>query len=622
MDIYQQFIHKSRYARWLEDEGRRESWEETVNRYLDFWEARDQISAKVRKDLYAAIIELEVMPSMRALWSAGDALDKNNIAGFNCSFVAVDSPRAFDEALYILASGTGVGFSVETQFTHKLPIVNDVFTETEREIYVADSKEGWARAIRKQIADLYLGQVHRWNYSRIRPAGARLRTMGGRASGPDPLIRLMEFIERTFRGSAGRKLTSLECHDIMCKIGEIVVVGGVRRSAMISLSDLGDPEVRDAKSGQWWEEYGHRALANNSAVYRVKPSMEVFLDEWTSLVKSKSGERGIFSRVAARAKAAENGRRDPDWAFGTNPCSEIILRPNQFCNLSEVVVRYDDTEESLAHKIEMASILGTLQATLTDLPYLRKVWQKNTAEESLLGVSLTGIQDSPILQNPTPELLERLRGVAVDTNKKWAAKLGIPQSTAITCVKPSGTVSQLVNSSSGIHGRFAPYYIRTVRQDSKDPLTHFLIEAGVPNEPDVMQPDSTVIFSFPIASPKKAVLANEQTALEQLENWKLFAVHWCEHKPSVTIYVKDEEWLAVGHWVYENFDLCSGISFLPYSDHTYAQAPYQDITETEYEHAFNSFPSQINFGDLNNFEVEDNTEGAQTLACTADGCEI
>lgn len=622
MDTYQKFIHLSRYARWDEVTGKREDWDETVTRYVKFWEDRGQLKPKDAKEIWHAIHDMRVMPSMRCMWAAGEALDKNNIAGYNCSFVAVDNPRAFDETLYILASGTGVGFSVEAQHTNKLPIVNDHFEESEREIPVADSKEGWARAIRKQIADLYLGQIHGWDYSRIRPAGARLRTMGGRASGPGPLIDLMGFIERTFRGAAGRKLTSLECHDIMCKIGEIVVVGGVRRSAMISLSDLGDPEVRDAKSGQWWEEYGHRALANNSAVYKAKPSMEVFLDEWTSLVKSKSGERGIFSRAAAKAKAAENGRRDSEWAFGTNPCSEIILRPNQFCNLSEVIAREDDTEDTLCDKIRIATILGTLQSTLVDLPYLRSVWRKNTEEERLLGVSLTGIQDCPVLQVPDEALLVRMKNVAIETNAKWAKKLGIPVSTAITCIKPSGTVSQLTDTSSGIHGRFAPHYIRTVRQDNKDALTQFLIDAGVPSEPCAMKPDSTTIFSFPIESPSGAVLANEQTAIEQLENWKIFAVHWCEHKPSVTIYVRDHEWMAVGHWVYENFELCSGISFLPYSDHTYAQAPYQDITQAEYNQAFKAFPSQINFGNLVKYETEDETTGAQELACVAGGCEI
>lgn len=620
MDTYQKFIHLSRYARWDEVSEKRETWEETVTRYLDFW--GDKINEDEYNELYEAIHTMGVMPSMRCLWSAGDALTKNNVAGYNCSFVAVDSPRAFDEALYILASGTGVGFSVESKFVNKLPIVNDTFTETEREIVVGDSKEGWAKAIRKQIADLYLGQVHQWDYSKVRPAGARLKTMGGRASGPEPLMDLMGFIDRIFKGAAGRKLNPIECHDIMCKVGEIIVVGGVRRSAMISLSDLGDPQVRDAKSGNWWEHYGHRALANNSACYEVKPDMETFLDEWTALVKSKSGERGIFSRIAAQAKAKENGRRDADWDFGTNPCSEIILRPNQFCNLSEVVAREEDDVNSLKRKVRLATILGTLQATLTDLPYLRAVWKRNTAEESLLGVSLTGIQDCPLLQEPTPELLEELKSEAVKTNAEWADKLGIPVSAAITCVKPSGTVSQLVNSASGIHGRFAPYYIRTVRQDNKDPITDFLKDAGVPNEPCAMKPNSTTIFSFPIKSPEGAILANEQNAIEQLENWKVYAVHWCEHKPSVTIYVREEEWLEVGSWVYDNFDLCSGISFLPYSDHTYAQAPYQDCSEEEYEEAFSAFPSQINFADLVSYEKEDNTEGAQTLACTAGGCEI
>ena len=622
MDTYQKFIHLSRYARWDEETGKRETWEETIDRYLDFWSDREQIDDVLRKRLFKAISNMDVMPSMRCLWAAGKALDKNNVAGYNCSFVTVDSPRAFDEALFILASGTGVGFSVEEKFTSRLPIINDVFTDTERTLYVSDSKEGWAKALRKQISDLYLGQVHTWDYSRVRPAGARLKTMGGRASGPEPLKRLMEFVDRVFRGAAGRKLTPLECHDIMCKIGEIIVVGGVRRSAMISLSDVGDPDVRDAKHGNWWEENGQRALANNSACYNVKPSMEVFLDEWTALVKSKSGERGIFSRAAAKKKAEENGRRDSSWDFGTNPCSEIILRPNQFCNLSEVVCRADDTKKSLVEKVRLATILGTLQATLTDLPYLRSVWERNTAEERLLGVSLTGIQDCPLLQNPDPQFLRTLRKIAIDTNTSFSNRLGIEPSTAITCIKPSGTVSQLVNSASGIHGRFAPYYVRTVRQDNKDPVTHFLKDVGVPNEPCAMQPENTTIFSFPIKSPEGAILANDQTAMEQLENWKLFAEHWCEHKPSVTIYVREEEWMEVGSWVYDNFDLCSGISFLPYSDHTYQQAPYQDISEDEYEELFKAFPSQINFEGLVAYETEDNTEGAQTLACVAGACEI
>ena len=622
MDTYQKFIHLSRYARWKEDTGKRETWEETVTRYLDFWSERNQLKKKDYEELYEAIHSMSVMPSMRCMWAAGEALTKNNIAGYNCSFLAVDSPRAFDEALYILASGTGVGFSVESKFINKMPIVNDHFEETDQTYVVGDSKEGWAKALRKHVSDLYLGQVHSWDYSKIRPAGARLKTMGGRASGPAPLIDLMDFTTATFKGAAGRKLSPLECHDLLCKVGEIIVVGGVRRSAMISLSDLGDPQVRDAKSGAWWEHYGHRALANNSACYDSKPDMETFLDEWTSLVKSKSGERGIFSRIAAKNKAAESGRRDTEWDFGTNPCSEIILRPNQFCNLSEVVARFDDTRESLLEKVRFATILGTLQSTLTELPYLRSVWRKNTEEERLLGVSLTGIQDCPLLQMPDEELLVALRDEAISTNAKWAKKLGVPQSTAVTCVKPSGTVSQLVNSASGIHGRFSPHYIRTVRQDNKDPLTEFLKDTGVPAEPCAMQPANTTIFSFPIQSPSGAVLANEQTAIEQLENWKLFAVHWCEHKPSVTIYVKDDEWMAVGDWVYKNFDLCSGISFLPYSDHTYAQAPYQDITAEEYEAAFAAFPSQINFADLEKYEQDDNTEGAQTLACAAGGCEI
>ena len=623
MDIYEQIIHLSRYSRWLDNKGRRETWEETVQRLIDFWKGRvNSLPDTLFEELRFAVENKQVMPSMRSMWCAGPALEKNNMAGYNCSYVAVDSPRTFDETMFVLMSGTGVGFSVESENISKLPIVNDHFESSDRVIIVEDSKEGWAKALRKHIADLYLGRVHKFDFSQVRPAGARLHTMGGRASGPDPLEDLLSFTEATFRKAAGRKLTSIECHSIMCKIGEVVVVGGVRRSAMISLNDLGDREMRDAKSGAWWENEAHFALANNSAVYKSKPSLPVFLEEWISLIKSGSGERGIFSREAADKKVAESMRRETGFAWGTNPCSEIILRPNQVCNLSEVICRENDTLDELGEKVKLATILGTLQSTLTDFTYLRKVWKENTEAERLLGVSLTGIQDCKILQKPSAEDLIYLKNIAIETNELYAKLLNISSSTAITCVKPSGTVSQLVNSASGIHGRFAPYYIRTVRQDKKDPITAFLMDEGVPYEDDVMNPNNTSVFSFPISSPKSAIMANDQSAIEQLENWKLFAMYWCEHKPSVTIYVKEDEWLEVGSWVYKNFDLVSGISFLPYSEHTYAQAPYQDIGEEEYEKAFHNFPSQINFNKLSDYEDTDNTEGAQTLACTGGACEI
>lgn len=620
MDNYQQFIHKSRYSRFLDDEGRRESWAETVGRLVGFWEKRvNGVDKKMWQELHDAIYNMEVMPSMRSMWSAGEALEKNHFRGYNCSFVAMDHIRAFDEILFILMAGTGVGFSAEAQHVNKLPIVNDTFNNTERTISIEDSAEGWAKALRKLIAELYLGNIHKWDYSKIRPEGARLKTMGGRASGPDPLKELFIFVEMVFKKAAGRKLRPIEVHDIVCKIAEVVVVGGVRRSALISLSDLGDPEIRDAKSGRWWETEGQRALANNSAAYDEKPSMAVFMEEWVALMKSGSGERGIYNRGGARKMAPE--RRQGDLIEGCNPCAEIQLRSAQLCNLTEVVCRGDDAYDDLMRKVRLATILGTFQASLTDFKYVRKIWQKNCEEERLLGVSLTGIQDCKLLRNPDPKLLEDMRYVAQKTNESWSNLLGINPATAITTVKPSGTVSQLVDSSSGIHGRFAPYYIRAVRQANNDPLTQFMKAEGVPYEADVMNPAKTTVFYFPIKSPKGATLASEQTAIEQLENWKLFQKHWSEHSVSVTVYVKEHEWLEVGAWVYENFDYITGISFLPYSEHTYAQAPYTPCTKEEYKAALAAMPN-IDFELLSEYEQEDNTEGSQTLACTAGGCEI
>ena len=564
---------------------------------------------------------MEVMPSMRALMTAGEALDRDNVAGFNCSYITIDSPRAFDEMMYILMCGTGVGFSVERQYISNLPTVAEDFHETETVIHIADSKIGWAKSYRELVSLLYSGQLPRWDASRIRPSGSPLKTFGGRASGPEPLIDLFNFTVNIFKGASGRKLTSLECHDLCCKIAQIVVVGGVRRSALISLSNLTDDRIRRAKHGQWWVDEPQRALSNNSACYTEKPDFEAFLNEWSSLYESRSGERGIFSRVASQKQAARNGRRDSEYDFGTNPCSEIILRPNQFCNLSEVVVRPNDTVEDLKRKVRNATILGTLQATLTDFRYLRRIWEKNTSEEALLGVSLTGILDNPLmtLKNKNlPTVLEWLRDEAVKTNKEWADKLNINQSTAITCVKPSGTVSQLVDSASGIHGRYAPHYIRRVRADSRDPLCTVLDEAGVPSEIDVTSP-TTKVFSFPQQAPKKAVFASEQTGMEQLELWKIYQEYWCEHKPSITVYYRDDEYLAIGDWIYNNFDDVSGISFLPYSDHTYEQAPYEQITKKEYDKQMKDFPTKFNW-DIE--EESDTTEGSQTLACVGTSCEI
>ena len=622
---YQNFIALSRYARWKDDEQRRENWSETVDRYTDYMSNHLSvnygytITKALKEKITDQIMSLGVMPSMRALMTSGPALDRCHVGGYNCSYIPVDSPRSFDECMYILMCGTGVGFSVERENIDKLPIVNEHFEDSTTIITVADSRPGWAKALRELIAMLYVGQVPKWDVSQVRPAGARLKTFGGRASGPAPLVELFHFCIQKFKAAKGRRLFPIECHDIMCKIGEVVVVGGVRRSALISLSNLGDDQMRHAKSGQWWENEGQRALANNSVAFKGKPEMGTFMREWTSLYESKSGERGIFNRQAAKVKASENGRREIEHEFGCNPCSEIILRPYQFCNLTEVVARETDDLKTLTEKVRIATILGTFQSTLTNFKYLRKVWKDNTEEERLLGVSLTGILDTNIW---TEEILLMLREVAVETNKKIAKDLGIPQSTAITCIKPSGTVSQLVDSSSGIHARHNDYYIRTVRGDNKDPLTQFMKDNHIPSEPCVMKPDSTTVFSFPMKSPTGAVTRTQMSAIEQLEYWLMFQRHWCEHKPSVTVSVKEEEWMDVGAWVYKNFDEVSGISFLPFSDHTYAQAPYQDIEREEYLELQQIMPKSIDWSRLAEYEKEDTTSGGRELACTADACEM
>jgi len=625
MEQYQQFIHKSRYARWMKEEGRRETWAETVQRYVDFWSNRGQIDNKTAKKLFNAIHDLEVMPSMRCLMTAGEALDKDNVAGFNCSYLAIDSPRSFDELMYVLMCGTGVGFSVERNFITKLPVIAESFHPTDTTIVVGDSKIGWASAFRELIAMLYAGKIPKWDMSNVREAGARLETFGGRASGPQPLDDLFHFCVGIFQKAEGRKLTSIECHDVVCKIADIVVVGGVRRSALISLSNLSDGRMAKAKSGAWWENEGHRRLANNSVAYTEKPDFESFLSEMQTMYESKAGERGIFSRVAAQKIAGRNGRRDPTYDFGTNPCSEIILRSNQFCNLSEIVVRADDTLKTLKAKAEIAAIIGTLQATLTDFRYLRNCWKKNTEEEALLGVSMTGIMDNATLSRPESPMLavwlEEIRDVAVAVNKKWAEKLGINQSTAVTAVKPSGTVSQLVDSASGIHPRFSEHYIRRVRSDKKDPLASFMSAAGFPVEQDVMS-DSSLVFGFPVKAPKGSTTVKMVGAMEQLALWKTYQNHWCEHKPSITVYYTDSEFLQVAQWIWDNFDICSGISLLPVSDHVYQQAPYEDITAEKYEELLAAMPVDIKWEDLEHFEKEDNTTGSQELACVGGACEI
>jgi ribonucleoside-diphosphate reductase alpha chain len=619
---YQAFIHKSRYAKYYEDTGR-ESWEDTVTRF-SVNVIRDMVDPETKYRLEEAILGLEVMPSMRSLMTAGAAAERDNTCMYNCSYLAVDDLKSFDEAMFILLCGTGVGFSVERQFVTKLPEVPELF-DSETNIVVKDSKEGWAKALRQLIALLYSGEVPTWDVSKVRPAGAPLKTFGGRASGPAPLVDLFNFTIRTFKEAQGRKLSSIECHDIMCKIGEVVVVGGVRRSAMISLSNLSDDRMRHAKSGAWWENNPQRALANNSVSYTEKPDSLSFMREWMALVESGSGERGIFNREASKKQAAKNGRRNADFEFGTNPCSEIILRPSQFCNLSEVVVRATDTIDTLSEKVRLATILGTIQSTFTKFPYLRKQWADNTAEERLLGVSLTGIMDNPLMtlkNRGLDKTLAHLKQVAVDTNKELAELLGIPVAAAITCVKPSGTVSQLVDAASGIHARHSPYYIRTVRGDNKDPLTQFMKDQGIPNEPCAMKPDQTTVFSFPQKAPEGATCTADMTAIEQLEMWLAYQRNWCEHKPSVTINVKGSEWFEVGAFVYEHFDEMSGVSFLPFNEHTYQQAPYQDCGKSDYDTLKSVMPERIDWSKLSEYESEDNTAGSQTLACSGDSCEI
>tara|TARA_R110000824_G_scaffold12247_1_gene53744 strand:+ start:2212 stop:4116 length:1905 start_codon:yes stop_codon:yes gene_type:complete len=626
--LYQQYIHLSRYSRWDKNEERRESYEETVSRYFDFFEehtGQDIVTPELRRYLEDKVLGLGVMPSMRCLMTAGPALKRENVAGYNCSYLPVDHPRAFDECLYILMNGTGVGFSVERDYINKLPAVSETLEYSDSVINVGDSKEGWARGLRELVGSLYQGSIPQWNMDKIRPAGALLKVFGGRASGPEPLEDLFRFTVDTFKDAAGRKLTSLQCHDIMCKIGDVVVVGGVRRSALISLSNLSDMRMRNAKVGEWHKADPQRALANNSVCYTEKPdNIGVFMEEWLALYMSKNGERGIFNRQAAKEHVRKSGRRDPDHDFGTNPCSEIILRPNQFCNLTEVVCRPSDTKETLMDKIKAATILGTIQSTLTNFKYLRKIWTKNTEEERLLGVSLTGILDCPLLTEENPnleELLNDLREYAVEVNREYADLLGINPSASITCVKPSGTVSQLVDSASGIHARHSPHYIRTVRSDIKDPLTTFMINAGFPNEVDLGN-SQNVIFSFPVAAPENAICRTDKTALQQLRFWKIYATTWCEHKPSITVSIKEHEWLEVGAWLYKNWSYLSGIAFLPFDDHVYQQAPYTDINQQQYKEMLMTMPTDIDWTGLATYEKEDNTIASQELACVGGVCEI
>lgn len=621
---YQNFIAISRYARWLPEKKRRETWEETVDRYID-----NVVKPKLKEEntvleLRKAILNLEVMPSMRALMTAGPAMDRDNTCAYNCSYLPVDHPFAFDEAMFILLCGTGVGFSVERQYVSQLPVVPETLTNSESTVEVEDSKEGWSSSLRKFVEYLYKGEIPKVDVSKVRPSGTPLKTFGGRASGPGPLVELFQFVRNIFVNAKGRKLNSIECHDIMCKIGTAVVVGGVRRSAMISLSNLSDDRMRHAKDGAFWENNPQRSLANNSIAFSEKPDAKTFMREWMSLVESGTGERGMFSRQAAKVKAESVGR-DPNHDFGTNPCSEIILRPYQFCNLTEVVIRASDTLLTLQEKVRLATILGTIQASYTYFPYLRDIWKKNTGEEALLGVSLTGIMDNDFTANShkqLPRVLAFLKNYSKDINKEYAGKLGVNTSASVTCVKPSGTVSQLVDSASGIHPRYANYYIRTVRGSNDDPVTKLLKASGVPSEPDLTAPDKTTVFSFPVESPNKGVSRNSRSAIEQCNLWLIYNDFWCEHKPSVSIYVKEDEWLEVGAWVYKNFDKVSGMSFFPSSEHIYQQAPYQEITKEEYEELAGRMPKELDWSLLSKYEKKDSTISSQTYACTADSCEI
>ena len=624
---YQQFIHLSRYSRWDYDKKRRETWSETVDRYINFFrehlkEQHDYDPDGEIEEIREAILKQEIMPSMRCLMTAGPALKKENIAGYNCSYIQVDSPRSFDEILYVLMNGTGVGFSVESKYTEKLPIVPEELFPTETTVVVADSKLGWARALKEVMGLLYSGHIPKWDLTKVRQAGSILKTFGGRASGPEPLDKLFIFVTALFETARGRRLKPIECHDIVCKIAEIVVVGGVRRSALISLSDLNDDEMRHCKSGEWWKENPQRALANNSANYHEEPSTGTFLREWTALYDSKSGERGIFSSKASRLQAFKHGRRaEPREHYGTNPCSEIILKSREFCNLSEVIIRAEDKEEDVLRKVRLATILGTYQSTLTNFKYLSREWKKNCEEERLLGVSLTGIMDNELFAYPEPHILQNLRDEAIRTNEELAEKIGINKSASITCVKPSGTVSQLCDSASGIHARHSPYYIRTVRMDKKDPLSRFMQEQGFPNEPDVMKPNDTLVFSFAMKSPTKSVDRDKMSAVEQLSVWKDYQEFWCTHKPSITVSVKEDEWLSVGAWVYNNFSWMSGVSFLPHSDHSYQQAPYQECTEEEYNKLLERIP-EVDWSKLSEYEQEDYTVASQELACVGNQCEF
>ncbi len=622
-----EFVYYRTYSRWVEAEDRRETWIETVDRYMSFMaeNLKDKLSEKEYTEIRNFILEHKSVPSMRLLQFAGKAARTTNVCAYNCSFIAPTLLQDFGEIAYILMCGTGVGFSVEYQTVETLPQIKRQTGTMLTDYIIEDSKEGWADAIVYGMQTWYDGKDVRFDYSKIRPAGSRLKTMGGRASGPGPLRDLMDFMRNRILARQGRRLKTIDVHDVICKIGEVVVAGGVRRSALISLSDLDDQEMRNSKIGTFYYHSPQRSMANNSAIYNSKPTPEEFMEEWLALMKSGTGERGIFNRgslrdqlPARRVELVDEGLN----IMGTNPCGEIILQSKQFCNLTEVIARPEDTEATLMEKIRVATILGTYQATLTNFPYLSKDWQQNCRTERLLGVSITGQWDCPAVRESA--MLQKLKTKAQEVNQEYAKRFGINPSTCITCVKPSGNTSQTTDSSSGLHPRYSPYYLRRVRISATDPLFHMLRDQKVPYYPEVgqtMENATTFVVEFPIKSPDGAICRNDITALEQLEYWKNVKESYTEHNPSVTVYVGEQEWFEVGNWVYKNWDIVGGISFLPRSNHAYALAPYQEITKEEYEAARANFP-QLDFSDLVLYEKSDETENKREIACAGGACEL
>ncbi|MDA0320449.1 MAG: recombinase [Proteobacteria bacterium] len=619
----EEYVYISKYSKFLHDQNRRETWAETVKRYKANVLDR-HLSNEMAEIIARAILNLEVVPSMRMLATAGPALDRDNVCGYNCAYKAITQPRDFSDALFILSSGTGMGYSVEKKYISQLPKVPSSVKMDEVSFTVQDSREGWQEAVQFAMEEGFLGNIYEYDLSLLRPEGAILKTFGGRSSGPEPLRKTLNYINDLFKKAAGRQLTSLECHDLMCMIASCIVAGGVRRSAMISLGDIDDVEMRNAKNWSLGAFPEERHSANNSYVTNGTPSKEEFEAEWSAMVAGKSGERGIFNRASAKAQAEKFGRKVAD--FGCNPCSEILLVDDgQFCNLSEVIIRADDDFYDLKRKVELATIIGTVQSTFTHFPALPKNWTDNCEEERLLGVSMTGIMDNPLTNGVLaglPGRLNELRNFAIDTNKKWAEKLGISAAASVTCVKPSGSVSALTGTASGIHSRWSDYYIRRTIQSNADPLTQLMIDEGIPHEPSATKPDLETVFSFPIASPLGAVTNGTRSAIEQMEMWLTYQRNWTTHKVSATISVKSDEWDDLAKFVYDHFDEIAGVSFLPYDDHAYVQAPYEQISAEKYEELNLAFPISVNWSRLPEFEIEDTTKASQELACTGGACEI